>query len=115
MLPIKTRHYNPLTYQFEDKVEGFNFYPTRYTPLVPETNENDVKIEEIRFSRDINLAKRNQEYNLEIAEKVKDAEIVKELCQTLRSRTDLSIIGTKKIKRGFLFSSESAEIIVYGR
>lgn len=44
MLPIKHRHYNPLTCQFEDDEARLNFYPTSYTPAVPETNQCDVEI-----------------------------------------------------------------------
>ena len=115
MLPIKTRHYNPLTHQFEDDVEKFNFYPTRYTPLVPETNQCDVEITRIKSDlasyiinkqsdKEIRLAKMNFNHNFKIAKENASVEKIKTLSQILINRTDKDVAGADEDddQEGFL-------------
>ena len=124
MLPIKNKHYNPLTYQFEDEIEGFNFYPTRYTPLVSETNQCDVEIVGIKSDlaryilnkqsdKEIRLAKLNHRYDLEISEGHNEVEIVKALCQVHIAQNNKRT--TKKNRNRGLFSfffQEKDDIII---
>lgn len=62
MLPIKKR-YNPLTMVYED-VEEYSFLPsTTFPSYLPQTNEFDVSIAEIKA----NVAIKSLDYNFEIA------------------------------------------------
>src|SRR3989344_8759438 len=92
MLPIKSRHFNPLTFRFEDREEWNSFYPTGYTPIVQETNENDVGIARYKSytaiqlnntnsKTEIYLAKLKHKNDLEIADKNENIELFKNTTQ----------------------------------
>jgi|SRR3989344_1006072 len=105
MLPIKSRHFNPLTFQFEDREEWNSFYPTGYTPMIPETNKNDVEIARIKFETMKELVKPQERHQ-------RVREVSEDLRTYMTTNPGKRMYRSSSYKRGWFGMYEAERMVV---